>query len=220
MRFLQLNTFLVLFFVAFHAKAQQEGFFIAPSAMVGYNSIVDVYHPVENITPANKGFNVAFQYGAVAGYKLEKLGLQLEFKISNFQQNMAQDQLEGDFSTRFNTFGTHFLYQLGEINQSGYFHTVKLGVLYNSPQYAHYMVKNKISGEVFANTDQLFLLQNNSMISAEYGITKGYKLLWVDFSLRTAYNLNNIYKPLTGVNGKNFFIGFQLAFGLFANTNK
>ena len=188
--------------------------------MVGYNHISHIYHPVEFVAPANKGFNVAFQYGAITGYKLKKLGIQLEFKISNFQQKFAQGELEGDFTVRYNTWGTLFLYQLGEINQSGYFHTVKLGALFNSPQYGHYMVKNKITAEVYTNEDQLNLLQNNAMICADYGISKGYKLLWVDFSLRAAYNLNNIYKPLTGVNGKNFFLGFQLAFGLFANTNK
>lgn len=188
--------------------------------MFGYNSISQIYHPVESISPNNKGFNVAFQYGGIAGYKLKKSGIQVEFKISNFQQNMSQDDVEGDFNVRYNSWGTLFLYQLGEINQSGYFHTVKLGALFNSPQYGHYMVKNKVSAEVYANVDQLDILKNNSMICADYGISKGYKLLWVDFSLRAAYNLNNIYKPLTEVNGKNFFLGFQLAFGLFANTNK
>jgi len=222
---MRLTNFLVLFltfFAALNLKAQREGFFVGPSALVGYNYISKIYHPKadSSIAPANKGFNVAFQFGGVLGYKFNRAGFQVEYKTANFQQKMKQGDFEGDFTMRTNMFGAFLLYQLGEINQSDYFHTIKLGWLYNQTRYAHYMLNNSVSGEVYVNEDQLYTLQNNQMISAEYGVTKGYKLLWADFSIRAAYNLTNIYKPLTATNGKNFFIGFEIAFGLFANTNK
>ncbi len=212
----------LFFFAAPNLRAQQSGFFAGPSALVGFDYISKIYHPQADsgIAPANKGFNVAFQFGGVAGYKFKKLGFQAEFKTSNFQQNLKQEDLVGDFTVRYNTFGAQFLYQLGEINLSDYFHTIKLGWLYNTPKYGHYLVKNNSTGDIYADEDQLYALQSNHMLSIEYGITKGYKLLWADFSLRAAYNITNIYKPLTATNGKNFFLGFQLAFGLFANTNK
>lgn len=212
--------FFVLILCAFKVIAQDPGFFIAPSALVGYSYISPIYHTVPEYAPANEGFNLAFQVGGVAGYKLKKAGVEIEYKNSNFQQHFDQGSLAGDLSTRYNTFGVHLLYQIAEINSSHYFHTVKIGYLYNDLIDAQYMVKDKISGEVYANENVSYPLQNDNMLSVEYGITRAYKLLWADFNLRIAYSITNIYKPLTGTTGKNFFIGFQLAFGLFANTNK
>ena len=67
---LSLAFFIFLFFLtAQNLRAQQSGFFAGPSALVGFNYISKIYHPQADsaIAPANKGFNVAFQFGGVAG---------------------------------------------------------------------------------------------------------------------------------------------------------
>lgn len=195
---------------------QQEGIFVAPSVLVGFNYIAEIYHPIAEHAPANRGFNTAFQYGGIAGYKWKKVGVEVEFKAANYRQNFNQNNDVGNLQLQYFGYGCHFLYQLGPINNTKYFHTLKLGGLINTPRSAQYIAKNEVTGEVYANENQNDLAQTNAMISAAYGITTGYKLLWADFSIRAAYSLNNIYKPLTGINGKNFVIGFQLAFGLFS----
>ncbi len=220
MHFSQYIFILFCLLISFKALSQQQGFFIAPSAMVGYDYITKIYNPDSLQPPANKGYNSAFQFGAIAGYKGQKSGVLVEYKTSSFAQNMKQNDVEGNLNIQYNSFGIFALYQLSPIKSSRYYQTAKLGYLYNVPRSAHYLTKNSVTGQIYNDEDQLYAMQNNHMLAIEYGITTGYKLLWADFSLKMAYSINNIYKPLTETNGKNFFIGFQLAFGLFANTNK
>ncbi len=200
--------------------AQREGFFIAPEVATGYSYIANVYHPDALHAPANRGYNVMFQYGGQAGYKFKRWGLKLGAYGSHYSQNLKQNDFTGDLTTEYFSYSAEILYQIERIKSSHYYHTVRLGYQLNTPREAHYMSKNAVDATVYADQNQIDLLQNDHMITAAYGISTGYKLLWADFSLRMGYSLGNIYKPLTATKGKNFFIGFGLAFGLFLNTNK
>lgn len=199
---------------------QHAGIFAAPNAMLGYNNISAVYHPYSSYAPKNKGFNYAFQVGLVAGYKLEHAGIQFSYNRSYFEQNFDSQNIVGNLAMNANSFGISALYQLGKIGQTRYFHTLKFGYIYSQPEEANYKVQDAHNNDVYGDTTMLYALQNNHAISVEYGITTGYKLLWADFSVKAAYNISNIYKPLTDTNGKNFFIGVSLSFGLFLYTNK
>ena len=200
--------------------AQREGFFIAPHVLTGYNYISPVYHLNTDYAPANRGYNVAFQFGGVTGYKLDKMGIQAEVNSSYFQQNFKQNDLEGNLQLNYLSFGGSLFYQFERIKSSRYYHTVKLGYCANVPQHAYYIVKNSLDATIHADQDVLYQFTTDHMITAAYGITTGYKLLWADFSIVAGYSLTNIYKPLTGVKANNFFLGFSLGFGLFLNTNK
>lgn len=199
--------------------AQREGFFIAPEVATGFSYIADVYHPDAAHGPANKGYNVMFQYGGQAGYKFKKWGLKLGVYGSHYNQNLKQNDLTGSLNLEYLSYSTAFFYQFERIKSSRYYQTIHLGYQLNAPRQAQYMSKNAVDATIYADENQIGIMQNDHMITAAYGITIGYKLLWADFSLRAGYGLSNIYKPLTQTNGKNFFIGFGLAFGLFLNTN-
>lgn len=220
MRFTKLLLPILSLFSASLAQAQQAGVIVAPEVLVGYNQFTTVYHPNPLAQPSNSGFNTAFQYGVTAGYKLKKWGILADYKGAHYQQNFNQNHQMGDVKTFYEAVGIRILYQLNAINRTNYFHTIKLGYLFNRPQHAHYLNKNDITGEIYADQDQLYALEDMHMLTLEYGITTGYKLLWADFSIKSGVSLNNIYKPLTNVNATNFFIGFQIAFGLFAKTTK
>lgn len=200
--------------------SQREGFFVAPSILAGYSDISPVYHTYPEYAPKNKGFNLAFHYGVVAGYKLTKWGLAVDIKSSHFQQKFDENELMGSLQSNYVSYGSSMLYQFERLQSSRHFHTAFLGFQLNSPTHANYIVKNKVDATVYSSIDALNQLQNDYMITAGYGITTGYKLLWADFSVRLGYSLGNIYKPLTNASGKNFFIGFGLSFGLFVNTTK
>ena len=219
MRLLQYSIVLVFILAAKFTVGQQSGFILAPEVFVGYNLFTEVYHPNPLAQPKNAGFNTAFQYGGTTGYKFDQWGFLLDYKRSHYQQNFNENQQKGDVKTHYNAFGLRVLYQIDAIKRSKYFHTVKLGYLLNIPQSAEYLNKNDVTGEIYADEDQLYALNDVHMLVLEYGITTGYKLLWADFSIKTGFGLNNIYKPLTNINANNFFIGVQLAFGLFAKTN-
>lgn len=203
-----------------HAHGQREGFFVAPQLFTGFNYISNVYHTNPLYAPANKGYNVAFNFGATAGYKLKKMGLAAEIGGTHFQQNFKQNDLEGDLQLNYLSYGITGFYQFERIKSGRFYHTMKLGYQLNSPQRADYLVKNSLDNTIYADTSQLGYLQNDHMIVVGYGITMGYKLLWADFSVKAGYSLSNIYNTLTGLKSKNFFIGFGLSFGLFVNTNK
>ena len=219
MRVLQFSIVLVLFFAAKSTAGQQTGFILAPEVFVGYNLFTQVYHPNPTAQPKNAGFNTAFQYGGTTGFKFDQWGILVDYKNAHYQQNFNEDLQKGDIKARYNAIGVRVLYQINALKRTKYFHTVKVGYLLNIPQGADYLNKNDLTGEIYANEDQLYALNDVHMLVFEYGITTGYKLLWADFSVKTGFGLNNIYKPLTNINTKNFFIGFQLAFGLFAKTN-
>lgn len=199
---------------------QREGFFVAPSILVGYSNTSPVFHTNPEYAPKNKGFNLAFQYGGVAGYKLTKWGLAVDIKSSHFQQKFDENDLTGSLQSNYLSYGGSIFYQFERLQSSRHYHTAFLGYQLNNPMHANYIVKNKVDATVYSSTDVLYQLQNDHMITAGYGITTGYKLLWADFSVRLGYSLGNIYKPLTNASGKNFFIGFGLSFGLFVNTTK
>ena len=213
-----LSTLAIL--VCNHSFGQREGFFIAPQIFTGFNYIEGVYHTNPNYAPANKGYNVMFNFGATAGYKLKTIGLASEIGVTHFQQNFKQNNLEGDLQLNYNSFGLNAFYQFERIKSGRFYHTVKLGYQLNSPQRADYIVKNSLDNTIYADTSQLGYLKNDHMIIVGYGITTGYKLLWADFSVKAGYSLGNIYNTLPPVKGKNFFLGFGLSFGLFVNTNK
>jgi hypothetical protein len=217
---LYVTFFLLILLYAKPSFGQREGVFMAPTILTGYSSITGVYHTNPEYAPANKGFNLAFQYGATAGYKLEKWGLAAEFKNCHYQQNFNEINLSGYLKSTYLSYGGSLFYQFERLQSSRHYHTAYLGYLLNVPQSAAYYVNDNVDATVYSNIDALYQLQNDNMITAGYGITTGYKLLWAEFSVRLGYSLGNIYKPLTGASGKNFFIGFGLSFGLFVNTTK
>jgi hypothetical protein len=199
--------------------AQRQGFFLAPEVTTGFSYIAQVYHPDPEHAPANSGYNVMFQYGAQTGYKLDKWGFKLGVYSSHFNQNFQQNDLIGNLALQYLSYSAEIMYQFARIMSSQYYQTVRLGYQLNNPRNAHYISKNDLDATVYADQDQTEGLQNDHMITVAYGITTGYKLLWADFSFRLGYSLGNIYNPLASTTGKNFFIGFGLAFGLFLNTN-
>ena len=214
-----LVTLITLLIALNPSFAQREGFFIAPSVLTGYNYLSPVYHLDAQHAPANRGYNVSFQFGGITGYKLEKSGIQAEMNSSFFQQKFKQNEIEGNLQLNYLSVGGSLFYQFERIKSSRYYHTIKAGYLYNIPQSAHYIVKNSLDATIYADEDVKSQFANNHMLTVSYGITTGYKLLWADFSLKAGYSISNIYKPLTGITAKNFFLGFGLSFGLFLNTN-
>jgi len=216
-------TILLFALVLFYSNpifGQREGFFIAPSILTGYSSVSPVYHVNPEYAPKNNGFNLAFQYGGLAGYKFTKWGAFIELKSSHFNQKFDENDLSGSFQSSYFSYASSIFYQFERLKSSRHYHTAFIGYQLNSPQHANYIVKNKVDATVYSSIDTQYQLQTDHMITAGYGITTGYKLLWADFSLRLGYSLGNIYKPLTAASGKNFFIGFGLSFGLFVNTTK
>lgn len=214
----QLFTILACIWFA-QTFAQREGFFIAPEVATGYSYIANIYHPDPAHGPANKGYNVMFMYGGQTGYKFKKWGAKVGVHGSHFYQNLNQNDLIGSFEADYLSTSFEVFYQFERVKSSRYYQSIFFGYQLNSPRQAKYMSKNSVDATVYADQDQTAFMQNDHMITAAYGITTGYKLLWADFSFKMGYSLGNIYKPLTATTGKNFFIGFGLAFGLFLNTN-
>ena len=68
-------------------------YFIAPEVATGFSYIAAVYHPDPLHGPANRGYNVMFQYGGQAGYKFKKWGATLGVYCSHFNQNLDQKNL-------------------------------------------------------------------------------------------------------------------------------
>lgn len=220
MRLLTLSTFCFLLFTTNAAFAQQKGWFLASNTFAGYNYISPVYHIDAAHAPTNRGYNVAFNYGGIAGYKLEKIGVLTQFSSAYFQQKFKQNDVIGSLQLHYLMFGGQLFYQINAIGISQYHHTIKLGYTYLTPQFADYIVKNSVDGTIYAKADATYQFGTQHMITAAYGISTGYRLFWADLSVVTGINLNNIYKPLTNTKGNNFFIGLNFSFGLFVNTNK
>ncbi len=211
---------LLILLCAHNTFGQREGIFVAPTILTGYSSISGVYHVNPDYAPKNKGFNLAFQYGATAGYKGVKWGFAAEFRGAHYRQNFKENNLSGYLKTYYASYGGSIFYQFERLQSSRHYHTAFFGYQLNVPQSANYFVNDIVDATVYSNVDALYQLKNDNMITAGYGITTGYKLLWAEFSVRMGYSLGNIYKPLTNATGKNFFIGFGLSFGLFVDTTK
>ncbi len=220
---MQRKGLLILCFITIAGNAllaQRNGFFLAPHILTGFNYIAPIYHLQPQYAPANRGYNLSFQYGGCTGYKGKKLGVQAEVHSAYYQQNFKQNTLVGGLQLNVLQLGGHVFYQLKRIKSSHYYQTIKLGYGINFPQEATYHVKNSADGTNHADENIAAQFTNHHQISAAYGITTGHKLLWADFSLVSSYTITNIYKPLTGIHANNFFLGFSLSFGLFLNTNK
>lgn len=191
---------------------------MGPMGLNGFDYIAEIDHANPLYTPANKGYNLTLQYGIVTGFKWKKIGVQLESKTVYYEQKLKQNDMLGSVKLNYVSFGLHGLYQFAPIYNSSFYHTVKVGIVGNYAQSGMYALKSKSTGDVYADTDIYYTLQDNYMLSLQYGISMGYRLLYADFSLCTAYSINSIYKPDQNVKGHNFYIGLQLAFGIFAST--
>jgi hypothetical protein len=217
---LSIFAFLIQLLQVIHANAQNQGLFFGPSGMTGYTSTSNIYHPAEGISPKNKGFNLALQYGITVGYHYNKFGLLAEVRRSYNTQKFDENNKFGYLETNQNAIAALFFYNLGPMGNSGFNHAIKLGAQLNSPYYAHYQIQNRTDGTIYASESHLNLMQNNVQILAEYGLTMYYKLLWADFSLRAGYGLNSMYKPDIENSSRNFFIGINLGFGIYTKTSK
>jgi len=213
-------AFLIQLLQVIQANAQNQGLFFGPSGMTGYTSTSNIHHPAEGISPKNKGFNLALQYGITVGYHYNKFGLLAEVRRLYSTQKFDENNQFGYLETNQNAIAALFFYNLGPMGNSGFNHAIKLGAQLNSPYYAHYQVQNRTDGTIYVSDSHLKLMQNNVQFLAEYGLTMYYKLLWADFSLRGGYSLNSIYKPDIENSARNFFIGINLGFGIYTKTSK